>query len=113
MRTVAQLVEEDELVWDDGSKNPEYCIDEHSGHYFGKVRSWAPPYHPVRMHQKAVNLASCMIDHMLASALHDEDVNQWSGRDATALVMAGLSRRRTHMHPLIICYSIVSRDAHA
>ena len=32
-----QLEEEDELVWDDGSKNPEYCIDEHSGYTFGKV----------------------------------------------------------------------------
>lgn len=46
LHMVVQLVEEDELVWDDGSKNPEYCIDEHSGHYFGKVRNQAPPTIP-------------------------------------------------------------------
>ncbi|KAK9842885.1 hypothetical protein WJX74_003890 [Apatococcus lobatus] len=33
------LMEEDELIWDDGSKHPEYCIDEHSGHYFGKYEA--------------------------------------------------------------------------
>lgn len=59
-----QLTEEDELIWDDGTANPEYCLDQFN--LVGRVRSISSPC--CSSHKEVLTLV-CVFSGRLSACL--------------------------------------------